>query len=74
MPLGAVAPLPTTQALQCCMVYDRLSDTGPALLTKIFRAFLQPIDLLLELPSIHFLKTGKSKLPAMCAFALLYSK
>jgi hypothetical protein len=42
------------------MVYDRPSDRGPKLMTKVFRAFLQPIDLVLEISSIHFLKTGKT--------------
>jgi len=50
------------------MVYDRPSDRGPTLLTKIFRAFLQPIDLVLELPSIHFLQIVNSNF-LLCALS-----
>jgi hypothetical protein len=53
-------PLPATvTALQSCQVYDRHSDRIPTLLTNIFRAFLQPFDVVLELSSI-FLITGRN--------------
>jgi hypothetical protein len=53
-------PLPPPTALQTYKVYDQPSDRRPTLLTKIFRAFLQPIDLVSEFASISFPRTGKN--------------